>query len=79
MPKPRKRPRDPLQLAKLIGDIATGQVAEDRRLSGDDDTVNKLARRGGLKGGKARADKLSADRRSKIARLAASARWKKSN
>ena len=25
----RKRPRDPLQLAKLIGDIATGQV-EDR-------------------------------------------------
>ncbi len=24
-----KRPRDPLQLAKLIGDIATGQV-EDR-------------------------------------------------
>lgn len=23
----RKRPRDPIQLAKLIGDIATGQVA----------------------------------------------------
>jgi hypothetical protein len=29
MPDHRKRPRDPLQLAKLIGDIATGQV-EDR-------------------------------------------------
>ena len=26
----KKRPRDPIQLAKLIGDIATGRV-EDRR------------------------------------------------
>ena len=35
-------------------------------------------RAGGLKGGKARADALSAKKRSEIARLAAAARWKKS-
>ncbi len=36
-----------------------------------------LGRLGGLKGGKARADKLSAERRSEIARKAAEARWHK--
>jgi len=37
-----------------------------------------LGRLGGKKGGKARAEKLSAERRSEIARKAASARWKDS-
>lgn len=36
-----------------------------------------LGRLGGLKGGKARAEKLSAKRRSQIARKAAKARWGK--
>lgn len=36
-----------------------------------------LGRKGGLKGGKARAEKLSAVERSKIARKAAIARWTK--
>lgn len=36
-----------------------------------------LGRRGGLKGGKARAQALSPSRRSEIARAAAKARWKK--
>lgn len=35
-----------------------------------------LGRLGGLKGGKARAEKLSASDRSEIARRAADARWK---
>lgn len=35
-----------------------------------------LGRRGGLKGGKARAEKLTAKRRSEIAKKAAQARWK---
>ena len=35
----------------------------------------RIGRKGGLKGGKARARKLSADRRSEIARKAAQARW----
>lgn len=37
----------------------------------------ELGRLGGLKGGKARAEKLSAKRRSAIARAAANARWAK--
>jgi hypothetical protein len=36
-----------------------------------------LGRLGGLKGGKARAQKLSSERRSEIARLASLKRWKK--
>jgi len=63
MPKRARRPRDPIQLAKLIGDIATGQVedaVEDRR---EPAAVELLGRRGGLKGGKARANTLSAAKR----------------
>jgi hypothetical protein len=36
-----------------------------------------LGRLGGLKGGKARAEKLSQERKSEIARIAVKARWKK--
>ena len=36
-----------------------------------------LGRLGGLKGGKARASKLTPEKRKEIARLAANARWKK--
>jgi len=37
----------------------------------------ELGRRGGLKGGKARAAKLSQEQRSDIAKKAAAARWKR--
>ena len=37
----------------------------------------ELGRRGGLKGGKARVEKLSSERRIDIARKAAQARWGK--
>ena len=69
-----KRPRDPVQLAKLIGDIATGQiedVAEDRR----DPAAIRRGQLGGAKGGKQRALALSPKRRQEIARKAALARW----
>ena len=36
----------------------------------------ELGRKGGIKGGKARANKLTAEERSKIAKKAAAARWK---
>src|ERR1700726_1207190 len=74
-----KRPRDPVQLGKLIGDILTGQV-EDRAPSPPEDP-NKdqaavaLGRKGGLKGGRARAAKMTAEMRAEIARKAAKARW----
>ena len=67
---------DPIALAKLIGDIATGQV-EDRVEDKRDPAAVELGRRGGLKGGKARAVKLSAARKRQIAKKAATARWSK--
>jgi hypothetical protein len=35
-----------------------------------------IGRKGGIKGGKARAESLTAERKQEIARLAAQARWK---
>lgn len=75
MPKHPKRPRDPAQLAKLMVDIATGDV-EDRPNDSEIGPMSALGRAGGLKGGKARAEKLSEERRKEIARQAAAARWK---
>jgi hypothetical protein len=75
------RPRDPVQLGKLIGDILTGQV-EDRAPNRPEDP-NKdqaavaLGRKGGLKGGRARAAKMAPEQRAEIARKAAKARWDK--
>jgi hypothetical protein len=67
------RPRDPIALAKLIGDILTGQVV-DAVDDGKDPAAVELGRRGGLRGGKIRAERLTAERRSEIATLAASRR-----
>lgn len=78
----KKRPRDANQLAKSVVSIATGET-EDREQTpeeqGKDPAAVSLGRRGGLKGGKARADKLTAEQRAEIARLAASTRWKKAD
>lgn len=67
------RPRDPLQLGKFIVDMATGQVVDEVD-NGKDAAMSALGRLGGLKGGKAQAEKLTAARRSEIARAAAKAR-----
>jgi hypothetical protein len=72
-----KRPRDPNQLAKLIADIATGEVTETKTDDGKDPAAVALGRKGGLKGGAARAKKLTAKERSEIAKKAATARWKR--
>ena len=69
-----KRPRDPIQLGKLIVDIATGQVQEEQEL----DAKGKAAVARGRRGGPARAQALTPEQRSEIARAAAQARWKKS-
>lgn len=73
-----KRPRDPNQLAKLVVDIATGQVEGERPAPVEKDPLAaELGRRGGLKGGRARAESLSATARSQIASKAAKARWQR--
>ena len=73
-----KRPRDPNELAKLLVDIATGE-REDPLLTSDGKNAAAVAlgRRGGLKGGLARAKKLSPEERRVIAERAARARWQK--
>ena len=61
--------------AKNVVDIATGEIEKP------ESTKNKaavsLGRLGGLKGGKARAAKLSPERRKEIAQIAAKKRWNK--
>jgi hypothetical protein len=71
-----KRPRDPVQLGKLIGDIATGQV-EDHVEDNRNPAAVALGKLGGEKGGKARAEKLAPERRQEIAQKAAKKRWSK--
>ncbi len=73
----RKRPRDPNQLAKLIVDIATGEVEDTPPDEGKDPAAVALGRKGGLKGGKARAEKMTPEERSEAAQKAALARWAK--
>ena len=70
-----KRPRDPNQLAKLILDIATGEEVDQNPDEGKDPAAVARGRKGGQKGGKARAEALTEEERSEIARKAANARW----
>lgn len=65
-PQGQKRPADMNQLAKRIVDIATGQA---------EDTVEPRGRAGGLKGGEARGQRLTQERRVEIAQKAAAKRW----
>ncbi len=76
----KKRPRDVNQLAKAVVDEATGDAPEEEAPSADDGknpAAVALGRLGGKKGGKARAQKLTAEERSEIARRAAQSRWTK--
>lgn len=72
-----KRPRDPAQLAKLIVDIATGEVQDTP--DSDNNPMAAMGRAGGLKGGRARADALSSEKRAEIARKAAAVRWRRND
>jgi hypothetical protein len=65
--------KDISQLAKFITDITTG----DSQDPNEDKKKSVIGRSGGLVGGKARADSLTAERRSEIAKIAASKRWGK--
>lgn len=74
-----KRPRDTNQLAHLIAAIATGEAEDTSKVSTDKDPAAvSLGRKGGLKGGKARAESMTPERRAEIAKAAAAKRWKKS-
>jgi hypothetical protein len=83
-----KRPRDANQLAHFFADQATGQTPAEpapqmqvppAEPEPAPDPIREapraLGKRDGLKGGPARAKKLSAERRSEICRKAAKTRW----
>jgi hypothetical protein len=67
-----KRPRDPNQLAKSIIDIATGEKPDRDPTQGKDPAAVAM----GKKGGKARAEAMTSERRKEIARKAAQKRWR---
>lgn len=71
----RKRPRDLNQLAKRLVDESIGEAPENPPEPEKDPAAVELGRRGGLKGGKARAEKLTPEQRRESARRAAQARW----
>jgi hypothetical protein len=73
-----KRPRDPAQLAKLMIDIASGEIIDEaptRDDTGKNPAAVALGKLGGEKGGAARAAKLSPKKRKQIAQMGAAARW----
>jgi hypothetical protein len=73
----RKRPRDLNQLAKRLVDESTGDAPalEEPDEPAKDPAAVELGRRGGLKGGKARAERMTPTERVESARRAARARW----
>jgi hypothetical protein len=79
MPKRSRKPRDLNALAaSIVSDATDDAPATDEGEATKDPAAVALGRRGGLKGGKARAAKMSAEARAEAARRAARARWSKS-
>lgn len=66
-PNGEKRPADAVSCAVMIGQIATGEILDSKK-------SGKV--RSGQSGAKARYERLTPDRRSEIAKIAAEARWK---
>jgi hypothetical protein len=68
-PQGQKRPADSVQAAIMVAKIATGEIEEKLK-----EPSGKT--RSGKAGAAARAEKLTAEERSEIAKKAAGARWK---
>ena len=66
-PKGEKRPADTVANALIVAKLATGEAEEAY--------VDQGKRKGGQKGGKARAESMSKEERSRVARKGAKARW----
>ncbi len=79
MPERSRKPR-PADLNRLAASIVRDSTDDDKADElidddGKDPAAVALGRKGGLKGGKARAAKLTPEQRSEIAKKAAAARW----
>jgi len=74
---PERSRKRPVDLNSLAASIVADATDEDKAQSEDtrDPAAVALGRKGGLKGGRARAERLTATQRTEIARKAALARW----
>jgi hypothetical protein len=72
-PKGEKRPADVIGNAIKIARMATGEEPKDD----EGESLSSAAAEMGRKGGKARASKLTPEKRAEIAKKAAAKRWKK--
>ena len=72
-----KRSKKPADLNKLAAAIVGDATGEDRvgQDDGKDPAAVALGRKGGEKGGKARASRMTPEERSEAARRAVKARW----
>jgi len=70
-PRGQKRPADVIGNAVRVAQIATGEAEDEIEDDGKDPAAKAL----GQKGGKARAEKLTPEQRSEIAKRAAQKRW----
>lgn len=73
-PQGQRRPADVIGAAVMVAKIATGELTE----SAPDSVAAALGRKGGLKGGKARAAKMTAEERRAAAKKAIETRWRRS-
>jgi hypothetical protein len=78
MIKPRKLPVDTNQRAQHIAKLLTGELTGEQDQERSEVSIHfaEIGRKGGLRGGAARKQKLSAKRRKEIGKIAAQARWK---
>ncbi len=72
-PKGERRPVNPIESGIMVARIATGDI-EEEYVERPKQAPNRA--KGGKRGGKQRADSLTPERRSEIARDAANARWR---
>ena len=72
-PKGEKRPGNVIGAAIMVAKIATGEIEESDAT--EDDGKDPAAKALGAKGGRARAEKMTPERRAEIAKKAAATRW----
>jgi len=77
MKKNKKTPVELNKLATFIVEQTTNEEPEKEEQPQKNPAAVALGKLGGKKGGKARAEKLTPEQRSEIAKIAAQARWKK--
>ena len=68
-PRGEKRPVDAIGRAVMVAKIATGEVEDER------DGLASAAAQLGIKGGKKRAENMTPERLTEIAKAAAAKRW----